>query len=561
MKKLIVLISSAVCMALGLLPGKAEYEGQTDPIVGTWRNVKGTYFESGLDEWLTLYRTCFSPDGQVVHYGCRNVDRGTWRRVDENTVTALFDNCTYTGTGKAYTVPSYSVTYTYDQEEKLYFRETDREAEFFGEKEEDGRNIRYRALDYDDYGNPLYFESEECQIRDYYSSLPETQEYGIRLEKGLIEAAGELFQGKEVELERADLPYKLENVAFYDITGDGKKELFAYVEMLCSGMDTNSGAFYIITQQDNGSFAILSKNANFRSGYTEILAPDGTELLPLLNYASASSWKGGIRIHLGFRQGEIVVDEEESYWFHWDYPLLNYVNDYKNGVYYVYAARCEREDGVDGYGHYVDTKESRKIDQEVFQPKFFPFTEFGYKAYEYPAVYENWNPFDEDWWQDGGRYPEDGEAYGSGMADWIEKAKDDNPNEVLKSAVEDSGLPLERCPYPWTAETKENVTSLLRCPVADYYYISEFYGAAYRQGEVCFYKKNLIDNKYGQEEEWKQFSLKELQDDMAKTMAKPEPLKAPESFTVREEDNTSREISLSHCNCIYEEDRLLVYSY
>ena len=556
-----VLISSAVCIALGLFPKSVEYEGQADPIVGTWRNVKSTYFESELDEWLYLYRTCFSPDGQVVHYGCRNVDRGTWQREDENTVTALFDDCTYTGIGKAYAVPAYRVTYMYDQEENVYYRETDRTEEFYGKEEGEGRSTHYRAVDFDDYGQPLCFESEECQIKDYYPGLPETEEYGTRLEKGLTEAAEALFEGREVELERADLPYRLKNVAFYDITGDGKKELFAYVEMLGRGMYANSGAFYIIARKDNGNFTILSKNTNFRSGYTEILAPDGTELLPLLDYTSSSSWKGGVRIHLGFRQGEIVVERDESYWFHWDYPLLNYVNDYKNGVYCVYAARCEREDGVDGYGHYVSTKESLKIDEEAFEPRFFPFMEFGYKVYDYPALFDCWNPFDEDWWHDGGRYPEDGEAYGSGMADWIEKAKDDNPDEVLENAVEDSGLALERHAYPWTAETKGNVIGLLRCPVADYYYSSDFYGAAYRQGEVCFYKKISDNSGYGQGEEWKQVSLEELKADMEKTLPKQKPLKAPESFPVREEDKTSREIPLSHCNCVYDEDRLLVYSY
>lgn len=32
-----VLISSAVCMALGVFSGEAQYDGQADPIVGTWK--------------------------------------------------------------------------------------------------------------------------------------------------------------------------------------------------------------------------------------------------------------------------------------------------------------------------------------------------------------------------------------------------------------------------------------------------------------------------------------------------------------------------------------------
>lgn len=54
MKKLIALIGGAVYMALSLLTAKPECEGQ------------------------------------VVHYECRNVDRGTWQRIDENTVIAIF---------------------------------------------------------------------------------------------------------------------------------------------------------------------------------------------------------------------------------------------------------------------------------------------------------------------------------------------------------------------------------------------------------------------------------------------------------------------------------------
>lgn len=38
-------------------------------------------------------------------------------------------------------------------------------------------------------------------------------------------------------------------------------------------------------------------------------------------------------------------------------------------------------------------------------------------------------------------------------------------------------------------------------------------------------------------------------------------LKAPEDFTISEEDHTSQTIPLSHCNCRYEEDQLLVYTY
>ncbi|MDE6184343.1 MAG: hypothetical protein K2G39_02785 [Lachnospiraceae bacterium] len=48
---------------------------------------------------------------------------------------------------------------------------------------------------------------------------------------------------------------------------------------------------------------------------------------------------------------------------------------------------------------------------------------------------------------------------------------------------------------------------------------------------------------------------------MALSLLTAAALKAPESFALRDEDNTIREIPLSHCNCRYEEDQLLVYTY
>ncbi len=62
---------------------------------------------------------------------------------------------------------------------------------------------------------------------------------------------------------------------------------------------------------------IMAARFLIKRGYTDILAPDGTELLSL-TYNSPSSWKGGTRYHLGYREGEIVVDKEENYNFHWD---------------------------------------------------------------------------------------------------------------------------------------------------------------------------------------------------------------------------------------------------
>ena len=156
----------------------------------------------------------------------------------------------------------------------------------------------------------------------------------------------------------------------FDFTGDGRDEIFVYAESFYSFWE-NEGAVYILSPAEEGGYTILAENTDFRRGYTDILAPDGTELLSL-NYNSPSSWKGGIRYHLGCREGQIVVDKEESYGFHWDYPLINCVNDFENGIFYVYVARNPLEGVGDHFGWYIDTKDSIKIDEEAFEPVFIP---------------------------------------------------------------------------------------------------------------------------------------------------------------------------------------------
>lgn len=407
---------------------------KTDPVVGTWTNKRFVY--SGLGRWEEVYETSFSPDGKVSHYGNRNFDKGTWTRVDENIVVAYFDDCAYTAVGGfTYRLPSYQVTYTYGENAKTLDRRTDREDKLIYESD----GVFYEATDFDTYEEPLFYISDEYCVEymdsDYYP-YPEEIEYCTELEKELLSHAEDLISGKKVELERA--------------------------------------------------------------GYTDILAPDGTELLVISGYNSASSWKGGVRIHLSWRNNQIVVDREESYGFHWDLPLVNRINDYQSGKFYVYISRETDTEGI-GYGSYVDIGQSLKIDEETFAPLQVPFK--GYEIYQenYPDVYSLWSPFDEEWWQDGGSYPEDEEAYGR-RADWVITAVDDNPDEMLRKAVEKSGMNLEKRTYPWTPETKENVMELLRCPVADYYYQSDYYAAVYMRGEIGFYEKEILADGYW--EEW-----------------------------------------------------------
>lgn len=459
---------------------------EQDQIVGTWKG-RETYFQTN-ERWIKDYTTCFSPDGQVIHYGNRNEDRGTWERVDEHTVKAVYNNCTYEAVGgESIKVPEYSCLYVYDEKERTLSRSTDRQSSFSVKL---GENKEYAVTDFDDYTKPLYFESEECVIEEYYEHFPEGLWYDETLEKAMIEISGELSRGEEAQLERADIPFVLVNVVLYDITGDGKEEIFALVRPCEYNWLKNvgKGIFYIISPKNNGGYTILAKNSEVLRGYTEILASDGTTLLPEQGYASASSWKGGHRLHISYRNDQVLVEREESYSFHWDYPIINYVQDYKAGKYFVYIARNPNQGETEGYGSYIEIEESIKIDEETFEPLSLPFTGYDSSRYEYPSVYSAFSPFDENWWQDGGSYPEDGDSYGR-QADWIEMAADDDPDQMLEEAVEKSGLLLEKKAYPWTAETKENVESILRCPVADYYYVSDHDAVMYACGEIRFLKR------------------------------------------------------------------------
>ena len=472
---------------------KAEWD--KDPVVGTWKTF--TYKKhSSLQNWVADYYTCFSPDGRVVHYGHRNVDVGRWERTDENTVTAVFDDCIYMGIGgKEYPLPEYRVTYLFDSDHSLC-RSTDRKEYFSVSVEEDGETVLYEATDYDDYGEPLEFENGECEIREKYyafdtADFPDGGEFPPKLDKRLAEIAPELAEGKEAELEQIDLPYRLEQVGFYDITGDGEEEMFVSVSMLPKYHGYLPDATYILSKNRQGIYTVLTKNTTI--AYTELVAPDGTVLLEESIYRGASSWKGGTRLHLGYRDSEVVVDKMEDYDFHGDYPLINGVNDYRNGRYNVYIARNPAEGEGEKYGWYISTEESLKIYEEQFLPKAVPFAAFT-REEEYPALYYQWNPFDEDWWYDGGRYS--GEGYGR-AAYWLEEAANDRPNELLREAVEHSGLAMERKEYPWTEETKKNVTETMRCPVADYYYESEDYAAEYVRGNIIFYRKPLFVEDQG----------------------------------------------------------------
>lgn len=466
-------------------------------IVGTWKNIPDPE-----KEWMTSYRTCFSADGRTVHYGFRNVDFGTWTQ-DGDICTACFDDCMYIGIdGKRYELPSYTVTfqvfYSEDGEEMLLDRNTDREAEIVLELEIEQGTEHYTATDHDDYRCPLYYESDFSEVHDFECGSyywPKITEYGDLIGQGLLDMA-EALSERDAEEEWEALPCTLEKVLTFDFTGDGRKEIFVYVESFVSYW-TNEGAVYILSPAEEGGYTILAENMDFRGGYTDILAPDGTELLSL-GYNAPSSWKGGVRYHLGYREGQIVVDKKESYDFHWDLPLINYVNDFENGTFYVYVARNPLE-GSEYLGRYIDTKDSIKIDEETFEPVFLPFSRYKVGGNNYPAAYFSFHPFPEGWWQNGGRYPEDAEEYYGedydycvdghyvpGIADWIDKAKDDDPDEMLREAVEKSGYQMERVAYPWTEETKKNVTELLRCPVADYYYISDDHAAYYALGEIRF---------------------------------------------------------------------------
>lgn len=445
-----------------------EEDETVSMIVGTWKNIP-----DAEKEWMTSYRTCFSPDGQVVHYGGRNFDIGTW--VQEGDVyTAHFDACTYIGVnGKKYELPSYTVTYrmwfSEDEQEMLLDRNTDRQAEIQLKFETEQETKNYTATDFDDYRCPLYYESDLSEVYEYdFKYWPKIAEYSDLIREELLKIAGILLEeGEELEKALAALPCTIAEIVTFDFTGDGSDELLVYVESFNTISDYKREAVYIISPIEEDNYTILVEHTDFKRGRTDILAPDGTELLSL-TYDDASSWKGGIRYHLGYRGGQIVVDREESYSFHREYPIINHVNDFKNGIFYVYIARNPfEEEGY--YTWYIDIEDSIKIDEEHFEPVYLPFTGYEPRSNDYPDVYSSVHPFPGGWWQGGGKYPEDVEDYdGPEIADWIEAARNDEPDEMLKEAVEQSGYQMTKVAYPWTEETKENVMEVLRCPVADY---------------------------------------------------------------------------------------------
>lgn len=455
-------------------------------IVGTWENAPDPE-----REWMTSYKTCFSQDGRAVHYGFRNVDFGTWTQ-DGDVYTVYFDDCSYFGVdGWKYDLPSYTVTFrlevSEDGKEKILHRNTERETEIPLEVETWDGIRKYTAGDLDDYGCLLSYESD-CSYVDAFNHAwyyyPKIADYSDLMKRKLLEIAGRLAEGTVTEQEREALPYTIKDVVTYDFTGDSREEILVFLSAFGNSADEEEEkAVYIFSPISDGSYVLLAENTDFEMGYIDILVSDGTELLSF-NYGCCRSWIGGYRYYLGYREGEIVVEKVEDYNFHWNLPLINRVSDYENGIFYVYVARHPNE-GTEILGSYIDLEDCIKIDEEKYEPAFRPFTGYSPKSIDFPAVYPLCHPFPEGWWQDGGRYPEDGEAYGR-SAGWIDEAKDDNPDEMLREAVEKSGYEMEKKAYPWTDETKENVVGLLRCPVADHYYISEDYVAYYARGEVHF---------------------------------------------------------------------------
>lgn len=474
---------------------------------GTWTNVLRPSFDSSTEEWIRLYSTRFSQNGEVIHFGNRNFDKGTWKWIDDHTIEATFSDCTYAApdsTSHYQPISGYQCTYSYER--GMLYRDTDRSSYAFPNETMNEAPLII-VTDMDDYSLPLKKKDNEANMNLSFNYYPDEPEYNEKLEKAVIAAAKDLYAGNEVRIETVSLPFEIESAVTYDITGDGLNELFLLVSAKIN--DTgNEGIFYVISG-GAGSYRIIAKNSDIYSGYTEILAPDGTALIPFQNYPSSSSWKGGHRIHLGFEKGRITVDREESYSFHWGPTILLEEDDYKNGFYRLFAADSEVEGEC--YTSYAAISERYLVDEEQFEPMYFPLTGFSFREISRFPIVRLWNPFNDNWWLEGGCYPEEeyynhsAEWAAAHAANWISEAADDNPDEILSQAVAASGLVMKKTPYPWTAETKANVTKLLRCPVAGYYYISDYYAAAYIRGEVIFYQKKISADGY--RDTWEEMEL------------------------------------------------------
>ena len=167
-----------------------EAEPEQDPIVGTWKTrTRPDIFYSKLEEWQQTYITCFSPDGQIVHYGHRNEDRGSWRRIDENTVIADFNQCIYKGIGgEEYPLSEYHVTYQFNEGGTSLNRSMtyERQKYFTVRVEKEEEAVYYQASDFDNYEEILLRESDECEIEEKYyttAEFPSEGEFCIKLEK------------------------------------------------------------------------------------------------------------------------------------------------------------------------------------------------------------------------------------------------------------------------------------------------------------------------------------------------------------------------------------------
>lgn len=111
----------------GILTGVAVFafiilpsvKGAAQNIAGTWST--GSYNESYYDynkqmitaDWRD-YRTVFTADGKIGHYGYRNCDNGTWKWIGINKIKAEFTECYYAPVGEAWYCNADAPSYTED---------------------------------------------------------------------------------------------------------------------------------------------------------------------------------------------------------------------------------------------------------------------------------------------------------------------------------------------------------------------------------------------------------------------------------------------------------------
>lgn len=494
MKKRTRIILTLLIFTLGILLGLATFafllspaiKKATQSIAGTWSTAPKyeEHYNYNTQEWdpdWRDYRTVFTADGNIGHYGNRTCDNGTWKWIGINKIKAEFTECYYAPLGEPWycngTAPAYTCEYILD----------------------DGTLYRTRegtGSDLDPYDWPMKKRNEDTNLETWWDMFPKAAFFDERVEQNLLAAAPALMAGNDVTLEQPDFPYEIRTYASCDLTGDGKEELFVLVQsrtMYSRGYQERS-MLYILGLREDGTYTILDQNGDLPADAVSMEADGQTMRYQCL--LDGTYWDGPyLTLTFGFSEGSVVVEQQESVYNAHSNPYLLYENtDFKHGFFTAYTAL----DTLSRAQHFYASDEMRlenKVYEETFQGRGIPFAEFDIVALFAPGDYRivpvkqlaydvlaeevrymstRWNS----------RY--DGEE----RPPWISEAEGVDPEVLLDQAADHYGFSFEKIWLPWTKETKESMETLMRCPMPDYYYETDYDALFYAEGKVKRYRRS-----------------------------------------------------------------------